>query len=499
MMKDFNIPEDLTALSVDDAKDLAVKAREHVASLREGTIADKLEAKRLLGQVKTIDALVASAEIVEEEAEVEAVEAPKAEVDEVVEAEETTEEETVETTEDIVEAVETPEAPLEASETVVEDVVAQTASITEIQDMKQRFNGKDKQTIKKSFNVAAADVTGLGAEETTKKIASLPTPHMTGLTGLQKALGVKTAATCEPGEVLRQAFSCGRYVPTISGLFRTVVTNSMKVVWHSNFDASQMVSEADLNADPILKDCYDYTCNDANELTMREVVSCFTMNEQVNFSSDLAVQTLIDEGNSYLAAKLDSIILEQMDTYMHPFSFAGTGRGFGDVSLGVAETIRQIEQASPLTNSADSVVLITKGMLAYLASDNYSRNHSWSAQEYVSELFGGRRVVEFDPYIDPTLTPTTLPAPGGAAQALTVNTDWLVRIINPDDAFQIVRSENQYGIQEVAPSMTEVRGNKIGYFARAYTNLGLLQNCGWASIDFSNICVGNRAAADATC
>ena len=85
------------------------------------------------------------------------------------------------------------------------------------------------------------------------------------------------------------------------------------------------------------------------------------------------------------------------------------------------------------------------------------------------------------------------------AETVAVRPDYVVRLINPDSAFHIVRNENQYGLQPVAPSIDELRGNKSSYFARAYTALGLLQDCGWATIDFTGLCVGGRVNSTATC
>lgn len=496
---DFDLLKNTDSLTIEELSGMISMASKKVEELKsEGKIASLSEAKKLQDMIKKASAVLDDAKEVLVEPEVEVAEEVETETVEEVETVEAVAE-TVEVEVDtVLEEKEQITAPVETN--VVEAKEAVTASLNNVREIQSRFNGVDVKTASITFDVNPdADVTGLSAEETTKRIASIMTPSFAGLSKVQKSFGVKTAASCEPGEVLRQAYSCGTYNSTIAGLFRTVATNSMKVVWHGNFDASAAVAEVDLTANPILKDCEEYVCNPANEKELEEVSACFTLNEQIKFSSDLALETLVSEANSFLAAKIDSMLIQEIDAYSHPFAYAGTGAGYGDVAVGVAAVFGRLEEVTPLTGTDAYAVLVPRSMLGYIGADNYARQNSWSPDSAVGELFGGRRVVAFDDFIDPTHTPVALPALGGAAETVAVRPDYVVRLINPDSAFHIVRNENQYGLQPVAPSIDELRGNKSSYFARAYTALGLLQDCGWATIDFTGLCVGGRVNSTATC
>lgn len=499
----MKIVNDLTSMTIDELKTYKASLDAHVASLREtGTLAAMVEAKEFQGHAKTASALIVGFEQDDTETEQVKVEDTKDEdvkdeaKTEEVKAEDT-QDETVETTQEVI-AQSADEQ--EATETA-EDTLVRTASVKDIQNVyNSTGNGSvGKHTVR--YHNPDFSITGLSAEQATRKIASIPTPGRTELSAVQKAYGIRTAASCDPATLLRETYNCGQYEQTIASLFRAVNIDALKVQTVGLFDASDtaLVGLVNQDADPIAKDCAVIDCAQVTETELIEVKACFKMKEQTAFSSDLALEQLIEHAASYMLAKLDQELLAQFDALAHPFAHAGVGVGTGDIALGVAETFKRLEEATPLTNTDELVVLVPRSLLAFFNVDNYIRQNSWNADSILGSIFGGRRVVAFDDYIEPGLIAPGLPAPGGAPEALAPTTDWTVRLVNPDAGAVALRAENDYGVNKLGLTEESARANTVSYFGRAYAGLVPLADCGWATIDFSDICLGGRVNSVAAC
>jgi hypothetical protein len=373
---------------------------------------------------------------------------------------------------------------------------------------------------------AVINTDDMNAGQLTDHIMSLGTPGREGeLTRGQKqwALNQKgltgdvAAAICQPPQLLDSDVSCGSYDPAIFNLFPNFVMEGLELEVYVPVDSSDpdFVGEVPLyssSGDPITtlaeKACYELECLTRVQFPVKEVKACLTANEQTAFTSPRSVQGLLSDGRALLAAERDQILLDWIIDETYKFGYTAGTAGYAEVPLAMTQVIEDLNRQSVITQVDDLVALVPYSFLNYAVADQQLKAFSdgrADARTAALDLFtsiGIRDVVVYDDALDstngaavPSLSKTASTAIGTAS----ARDDWSIHLINPADGFVGLRNENEYSLEPVAQSITELRNNRLSWFARNYFTPGRRGCDGWATINVANLCLGGRVVAAASC
>lgn len=331
------------------------------------------------------------------------------------------------------------------------------------------------------------------------------------------------AALCQPPQLLDSDITCGSYNPVIfNSLPSFLMEDGLEVEVYVPIDSSDedFVGEVDLYSagggalvnGPAEKACYELDCVTRTEFPVKEVKACLTANEQTAFTAPRAVQGLLSDGTARLAATRDQIILDWIAEETYKFAYAAQDAGYAEVPLALTIAMEHLNRQSQITQVSDLVAYIPFSFLNYAVADQHLAQFSagaatarQAALDLVTSI-GIRDVVVYDDTLDSgdsrpvaTLSKTSDTTITAATANTGARNDWDIHLINPAEAFVGLRNENEYSLQEVAPSITERRNNRKSWFARNYFTPGRRGCDGWATVSFSNLCLGGRVVAAQTC
>ncbi len=390
-----------------------------------------------------------------------------------------------------------------------------TDTVEAVQKVKIRTNGGEafKRVIETDNKFISASH---NVQSTTDFIMSLGTPGRENeLSFAQKQWaksnskdGLISAAFCQPPQLIDSDIQCGSYNREILSLFPTFIMEGLEVELFTPIDVEDQadyVGQVNIDDSSIEKSCYDAGCLTRVSYRADEIKACLQANEQTAFTNAAGIRALLADGEALLAALGDELLLEKILDETHKMEWTAGSAGYGEAKVAVAVAFETLARQSKIKDVTGLGALVPRSFLSYAIGDNAVRQFSTSqADEAASEVLSGLGLAFVRTYQDAIDITDDRPVPSlSKVSSLDLNAqlreDWSIHLIDPADGFVGLRDENEYSIQPVPQSITELRANRLSWFARAYELFGKRGCTPWGTVELTGLCLGGRVIAQATC